>query len=277
MPAEKIAARYGPIGASPVSAEKSADWVNKACELARPLVELAGPVGDPSAVAASRVDDQGAWAFGNFMLAWLDPAGDVRHVRHLPDASFFLRLLGKTYAPVFDKRPELANLLLDDSRPEMSLTNDVLQIQLRSAAPGESYSMIRNHALMLFIAALWLDEPQRSQWLDLYDELVTYVDTRPQGRPDLSQLAESEAGAFADFVELAPQTLDPVTADELLASDGPLNRILDYQLYAAVAIGLLWREYREISEDDRDGWYRTQLSELYTRPDFLNEKWMEQR
>lgn len=234
-------------------------------------------MGDASSVAPMIVEDPQDWAFGNFMLAWLDPAGHVRHVRHLPDASFFLRLLGRAYAPVFDKRPDLSPVLLDDSRPEMSLTNDVLQIQLRSADPGDNYSMVRNHALMLFIAALWLDEPERSRWLDLYDELVTYVDDRDEGRPNLDVLSSCETGAFTDFAELAPLTLDPATADKLLVSDHALDRILDYQLYAGVAIGLLWREYRDLDAHDHEKWYRTQLSELYVRPDYLNDSWMGNR
>jgi hypothetical protein len=266
--------QFGPSAAVPVSRPSTATWVGKASELATPLLALAGPVADPSAVEPLEVVDPEEWLYGRFMLAWLDPAGPVRHVRHLPDASFFLRLLGRTYAPVFATRPELAELLLDDSRPEMSLTNDVLQIQLRSAPHGPEYSMIRNHALMLFVAALWLDEPQRSGWLDLYDELVTYVDSRPGGRPSLDDLAAVEAGAFDDFRELAPLTIDPVAAERLLRENGVLDRILDYQLYAAVAIGLLWREYRDLPESEHEAWFRTQLSELYGRTDYLNEKWM---
>jgi hypothetical protein len=175
---------------------------------------------------------------------------------------------------VFARRPDLVDLLLDDSRPEMSLTNDVLQIQLHALEDG--YSMVRHHALMLFFAALWLDEPRRSQWLDLYDELVSYVDERPEGRPNLQELAEVEAGAFADFVTLAPRTLDPEAAEELLRSEHELDRILDYQLYAAVAIGLLWRDYRAVPERDRALWQRAQLSALYRRPDYLEQKWKAQ-
>jgi hypothetical protein len=268
--------RFGPRGPMPISPEQSARWVDKAVALAAPLVELAGDVGDPAPVRAKRTDAPQAWAYGMFMLAWLDPSGDVRHVRHLPDASFFLRLLGRAYAPVLERRPELAGLLLDDSRPEMSLTNDALQIQLRSADPGPEYSMIRNHALMLFIAALWMEEPQRTQWLDLYDELVTYADQRPGGRPDLATLAACEIDAFADFVELAPLTLTAETADQLLNDGVALARILDYQLYAAAAIGLLWRRFRDVAEPDRAAWFREQLS-LYPRADYLNDDWMELR
>jgi hypothetical protein len=255
----------------PVTAERSAGWVAKARRLSEPMLDLAGAVADPAVVSQITVIDQKDWQFGNFMLAWLDADGAERHVRHLPDASFFLKLLARTYAPVFERRPDLAELLLDDSRPEMSLTNDVLQIQLRALEDG--YSMVRHHALMLFFAALWLDEPRRSQWLDLYDEVVSYVDERPEGRPSLQELAEVEAGAFADFVTLAPRTLDKEAADELLRSEHELDRILDYQLYAAVAIGLLWRDYRVVPERDRPLWQRAQLSALYRRPDYLEQKW----
>jgi hypothetical protein len=266
--------QFGPSAAVPVSRPSTETWVAKAAGLATPLLGLAGPVADPSAVEPLEVGDPAEWPYGRFMLAWLDSAGPVRHVRHLPDASFFLRLLGRAYAPVFATRPELAELLLDDSRPEMSLTNDVLQLQLRSAPHGAGYSMVRNHALMLFIAALWLDEPQRTGWLDLYDELVSYVDSRPGGRPGLDELAAVEEGAFDDFVELAPLTIDPVASEKLLRAGGVLDRILDYQLYAGVAIGLLWREYRDLPESAREAWFRTQLSELYGRSDYLDEKWM---
>jgi hypothetical protein len=153
----------------------------------------------------------------------------------------------------------------------MSLTNDVLQIQLRGLDGG--YSMIRHHALMLFYAALWLDEPQRSQWLDLYDELLTYVDGRPGGRPDLARLSAVETDAFADFIRLAPQTLTPSESAALLANPGELEWILEYQLYAGAAIGLLWREYRATPSSERGAWQREQLSDKYLRLDYLEENW----
>jgi hypothetical protein len=257
--------------------EQAAIWVSKALKLSEPLVKLAGAAGDASPVAPRMVARSEDWAFGNFMVAWLDFRGDVRHVCHLPDAQFFLRLLGRVYAPVFEARPELAPLLLDDSRPEMSLTNDTLQIQLREAELGSKYSMIRNHALMLFAAALWLDQPSRDGWLGLYDDVVTYVDSRPAGRPDLDQLAACEQRALADFRTLGPQTLDGADGDALLADTTALKWILEYQLYAAAAIGLLWREYRAVPSSAHQTWWHKQLSELYLREDYLNESWMENR
>lgn len=258
---------------APLLPARTAAWVAKGRRLSEPTLRLAGAVADPSPVEP-RLATADEWPFGAFMVAWLDGSGPVRHVCHLPDAGFFLRLLDRVYASVFARRPDLRAILRDQSRLEMSLTNDTLQIQLADGL-GPGYSMIRNHALMLFIAALWLDEPQRSAWLSLYDEVVTYVDSRPGARPELTVVADIEAAAFADFVTLAPETLDPRAAAALLGSRR-LDAIVEYQLLAAAAIGLLWRDFRRHgSEKERTAWLRRQLSECYRSPDCLNELWTE--
>jgi hypothetical protein len=251
--------------------------VLKARRAAEPLLAVAGPVADPAPVIPRAVRSAAHAEFGNFMLAWLQPTSTPREVNHLPDGAFFLQLLRLAYAPVLHRRPELAELLDDESRLEMSLTNDVLQIQLIPLAAAGGYSMIRHHALMLFCAALWLDEPRRSQWLELYDELVRHVDALPGGRPDLARVAHVEAAAFAAFVDLAPQTLDPVSAAELLATPTALADVLDYQVYAGVAIGLLWREYRALPEGQRSAWLADQLSYGYVQSDYLVKNWTDQQ
>lgn len=260
-------------GTSAVSDEQALRWVAKASSRAAQTLEFAGAVADPAQVLPAKVIASEDWLYGNFMLAWLDADADPRRVRHLPDASFFLQLLRLAYAPVLQRRPDLTALLDDTSRPEMSLTNDVLQIQLRGLTDG--YSMIRHHALMLFYAGLWLDEPRRSQWLDLYDELVSHVDQRAEGRPSLERLAEVEAKAFSDFTTLARRTLRPTDAQALLDHPTALDNILQYQLYAGVAIGLVWREYRAIPTPDRQTWQRDQLSWGYLQLDYLKQKWVE--
>jgi len=256
----------------PISEDDAAIWVVKASARSAPLVALAGEVGDPAPVASRVVNDVDDWQFGRFMLAWLDRQAAVRLVHHLPDASFFLRLLEQAYQPVFDRQPQFIELLRDQSRPEMSLTNDVLQIQLHDLGPR--YSMVRHHALMLFHAALWLEQPRRHQWLALYDALLTHVDERPQGRPGLAELADVEAGAFKDFALLAARTVDESDAVILLANaKHELDRVLDYQLYAAAAIGLLWRQYRSLSDTEREEWLLYQFAEAYMRLDYLEEEW----
>ncbi len=261
------------VTTSPITDADVEAWVAKARKRSEHLLSLAGPLADPAEVVGVTVTDPSQWAFGNFMLAWLDASVTPRCVRHLPDASFFLRLLERAYAPVLESREEYSALLRGTSRPEMSITNDVLQIQLSGLVDG--YSMIRNHALMLFAAALWLDEPERSTWLALYDDLVTFVDSSSEGRPDLVRLAQIEERAFADFVALAPRTLDEESARDLLDDEAALADILSYQLYAGVAIGLIWRDYRDVPEGERDAWFRRELSERYGKTDYLTTKWME--
>lgn len=260
---------------SRVEDDRANKWVMKAHELAAPLVAQAGSVADPAPVVPHRVASAADGVFGNFMLAWLEPATVPRQVRHLPDGAFFLQLLRRAYAPALRRRPELAVLLEDESRLEMSLTNDVLQIQLRPLVEG--YSMIRHHSLMLFCAALWLEEPRRRQWLDLYDELVNQVDSLPGGRPSLARVAEVEAACFAAFVDLAPRTLEPADAAALLDSPDRLNDVLDYQAFAGAAIGLLWREYRDLPQSRRPTWLARQLSHGYVQPDYLEKNWMDQQ
>jgi hypothetical protein len=137
--------------------------------------------------------------------------------------------------------------------------------------------MIRHHALMLFEATLWLDEPDRSVWLGLYDDLVTAIDSSPGGRLDLAELAELEAGAFADFRELAPLSTAPRDAAALLADTGCLRRVLEYQRYAAVAIGLLWRGYRAVPAEQQRRWHQEHLSVGYVQPDYLEKEWTSRR
>lgn len=142
------------------------------------------------------------------MLAWLDPAPSPRLVHHLPDASSLLPpAVGAGLRPDAAAstgprraahRRQLARDVADQRRAAIQL-HDL----------GDRYSMIRHHALMLFYAALWLDEPRRSQWLDLYDKLVTQVDSSKRGRPDLAELQRIETDTFADFARLADQTRDP--------------------------------------------------------------------
>ena len=252
--------------------ERARAWTQKGYQRAAELLPLAGPAARPSALRHETVTDPGRWPYGRFMGAWLDETEEPRVLRHLPEVDFFMRLLALAYQPVVSGHDDRRAVLAGSSRLEMSLTNDALQIQLVTLNPG--YSMVRHHALMLFEAALWLEEPERSVWLGLYDDLVTAVDASAEGRPDLEQLAEIEAGAFADFTELAPRTVAPDDASALLADAGRLKRVLDYQRCAAVAIGLLWRDYRDVPAGERQAWHRDHLSTGYLRPDYLEKEWM---
>ena len=249
--------------------ERAQAWTEKGLRCAERLLPLVGV----AAVRHEAVTDPDAWPCGRFMVVWPDQYTQPRVLRHLPEVAFFMRLLVKAYRPLLDGHPRRRAALAGMSRLEMSLTSAALQLQLVTLESG--YSMVRHHALMLFEATLWLDEPQRSVWLDLYNDMVALVDAGPGGRPDLDALAEIERGAFADFAELAPATVAARDAEVLLAdSSGVLQRILDYQRCAAAAIGLLWRTYRALPGWQRTQWHRAELSTGYLRPGYLETEWM---
>jgi hypothetical protein len=250
-------------------------WTEKGCRRAAEMLPLAGDLARPSAVRHETVSDPGLWPYGRFMGAWLDESSQPRVLRHLPEVTFFMQLLTLAYEPVLTGCANRRSVMAGSSRLEVSLTNDALQIQMVTLDPG--YSMVRHHALMLFEATLWLDEPERSVWLGIYDDLVTAMDASPAGRPSLAELASIEADAFADFTELAPRTIAPEDAAALLEDRIRLRRILDYQRCAAVAIGLLWRDYRDSPVDDRQRWHREHLSSGYVQPDYLEKEWMASR
>jgi len=244
-------------------------WTEKGRRLAAEYLPLAGAAARPAAIRHESVSDPSRWPYGRFMGAWLDDSTDPRVLRHLPSAEFFMRLLAVAYEPEFRDRPDRVALLAGTSRLQVSLTNDALQIQLATLASG--YSMIRHHALMLFEATLWLDQPERTKWLELYEDLA--IAHARSDRGDLSALADIETGAFEDFVELAPRTIDQDDAIDLLSDHECLSRILQYQRCAGVAIGLLWSNYRELPAADQVRWHAHHLSCGYLEPDYLEKEW----
>jgi hypothetical protein len=245
-------------------------WIGKAETLAAPLVTAAGSAG-AAAPVRPRLAGLAESPFGNFMLCWPDDTVRPNLVHHLPEAGFFLELLRRCYAPVLAARPELGALLDGDSRLEVAFTNDVLQVQLRG--DWQPYTMIRHHALMLFHGLLWLAEPERSGWVRLYQALAEHVVAEHGGPPPVEELAEVEAAAFADFARLGPRTYTADDAADLLADDAALAAVRRYQVFAAVAIAVLWRDFENQPADRRAAWQRTELAERYGRPDYLNSRW----
>jgi len=247
--------------------DRCQQWVTTGREHAAQLLSLAGSAARPAPVRHETVHDPVEWPFGRFMSAWLDETTMPRVLRHLPEAGFFIRLLEQAFAPELRERPDRALLLAGDSRLEVSLTNDALQIQLLTIS---DYSMVRHHALMLFEATLWLEEPARSGWLALYDELAGTPDTRP----GLDDVAAIEAGAFEDFAALAARTLEADGGESVLADTQALRRVIAYQRCAAIAIGLLWRDFRNLTLDEQTAWHAEHLAQGYLDPDYLTEAWV---
>lgn len=253
-----------------ITADDAARWIEKAQLRTDPLREAITVVGGRSRrVTARGIHDLTEAAFGNFMLTWLVPRGEDVEINHLPDGRFFLRLLELTYRPLFAREPELRGCLLDGSRLELAFTNDVLQAQ--AAGPPGRYSMVRHHALVLHAATHWLDELRRNSWLQLYDRVTRLVPRRP-GPPSADELAHIEGSAFADFEVHADASRDPAAAAALLADPGQLRNVINYQIVAAAAIGVLERDRLSCGAGDWAGWMAAQISAV-TSDDYLLEQW----
>jgi hypothetical protein len=263
----------GKVSEYPVDLGAVQGWLMKARAASEALLEHAGKAAHPGLVTTRLVDGLHEAAFGNFMLCWPEDRGGDRVIHHLPDAGFFLTLLEKAFAPVLAGRSELRELIYDGSRIEVAFTNDVLQAQLRG--DWEPYSMIRHHALMLFHGLLWLDEPVRSRWVELYEALAEHVVARDGGPPSILRLAEAEATAFADFTRLAGRTHDPADAAALLDDEQELAVVLEYQVLAAMAVLVLWRDYQRQPEERRISWQHNEIAEGYGRQDYLERRWTE--
>ncbi|HXA63360.1 MAG TPA: hypothetical protein VNW94_29795 [Streptosporangiaceae bacterium] len=253
-----------------ISAVRATAWVSKGQREAQPLLSLAGDAAVPAEVRAVAVTEPSEAPYGNFMLTWPESQGALQIIRHVPDGAFFLRLLAQVYEPVLRRQPHLRGLLRDGTRLELSFTNDVLQVQLRTV-PSD-YSMIRHHALMLFYGTLWFDAPARDQWFALYDALVDDVVAERAGPRSVAELAEVEGNAFADFERFADRSLEPAAATALLKDRRALAAVERYLTYAAVAIAALRRDYLARPLEQREQWHREQLGHGYSRPDYLVEQ-----
>ena len=247
-------------------------WIAKAQERIRPLLPAIIAAGGYSkAVTAYAVGGPAQAPYGAFMLSWPEDVADGVVLHHLRDGDFFLRILARCYAPVFEQQPQLASCLADGTRLEIALTNDVLQVQ--AAGPPGPYSMVRHHALVLHAATHWLEEPARTNWLALYECLAESLMADRRSPPSPSELADAEAVAFSDFRLLAEASADPEGAEELFADPAALSNVIRYQTYATVAIGVLERDYMSSVPAQRSGWLSRQLESAYIRDDYLLDAW----
>jgi hypothetical protein len=249
-------------------------WVNKAQE------RIDGHVGDAVvegggrcyAVATALVPDVSKAPYGRFMVAWPDES-DEPVIHHLPDGEFFLFLLELSYADALAAEPELREALLDGSRLEIAITNDVLQVQ--AAGPPGRYSMIRHHALMHWAATAWLDGPAADRWFRIYEVLAQQLSQGEHEVPGAQQLDEAEDEAFAVFERLGSATRDAQTARSMLADEASLRPVLTYLRYAAVAIAVLERSRRQ-SDMSTEGFLAQEILRSYREPDYLAEEWQRQ-
>lgn len=258
----------GISGSAVITATDARRWIAKAQPLVRTLLELPGVPAAPASVVASEAASIADGPYGGFMLTWPEARHDEQVIHHLPNGEFFLTLLEWVYAPVLSERPHLRSVLGDRTRLEMSMTNDVLQVQLIEGPAA--YSMIRHHALMLFEATLWVAPASRAKWVELYNAVADFVMADRTAAPSLAELADVEAAGFAVMQQCASRSVEAADVMELL-SDPVLDSFVTYQLWATAALAALWRDYSSHSATAGTAWHARHLSE-YQQPDFLIDR-----
>jgi hypothetical protein len=254
-----------------ITAANTEAWIAKAQILVDPLRDSIAATGGASRrVAAQPVRDAGQALYGNLMLSWPETTDDHVILHHLPSGALFLRLLAQAYRPVLKLRPQLEACLHDGSRLELAFTNDVLQVQ--AAAPPGPYSMVRHHALVMHAATHWLNEPARSRWFELYEGLASGLMSERTAPPTAEELRQVEESAFVDFRRFAADTVDAGTSSVLLADHDALRNILQYTVFAGVAIAVLERHRLSTGAEDWVAWMADQLAAA-ARDDYLLEEW----
>lgn len=255
-----------------LDAESVAGWVDKGTDRSRLLLTHLGGKAAPGDVVACQHDPG---PLGAFMICWPDDSVQPNTIWHLENAAFFIRFLRHCYAPVLDAHRGLGALLAGRTRLEMAVTNDVLQVQL----PGSwaHYSMIRHHALMLVHALIWLEEPARTAWGDLYRALLEQQMASSGGLPAASKLDDLERAAFDEFTTIGAQAVLATSDQERDAVATEATAGCRYQLLAAAAIAMLWEEYLRLEPQERVRWQERELAEGYWENDYLVERWESRR
>jgi hypothetical protein len=245
------------VNSATMTCADAATWAAKAQRLARPLLCL-----PHSPSAATRIDlfahdDADDSEYGEWMLSWPEQQKDRQVLHHLTDGSAFLGLLADVYAPVLSSRPALRRVLNNRSRLEMSITNDVLQLQL-TPVTGH-YCMIRHHSLMLFESILWLDPASRAGWGELCTLTADVVMEERAAAPSTQELDDIENAGFECMrtVRLASDTESELRS---LTRSGGLEPVAEYLRWATVGIAVLWRDWAAREIPTEMDWHDRQLA-----------------
>ena len=212
--------------------------------------------------------------FGQLMPAL--PVTDLRPVpiSILENWGLALFLQRATVGEPAQASAKVDGLFRDRSRIRIGITNDVLQGFVRD--PPSNYSFVRHHALMLFLATLWLPEPQRRGWFEIFhlcsrtlcDECGLHHKADPLG------WLEATARAGAQILgEYGPATRDDEGVASFLQNGPVLAEYLPYLGATSLAVAALAHQHDLCPSDERQAWRTRQVSAGHAEPDF-NTTWI---
>ena len=212
---------------------------------------------------------------GQLMPAW--PVIEKRPVPIyvLENWGLFLYLLRATVGEPAESTQWVDRLFCDRSRIQVGITNDVVQAFVNYPPPS-SYSFVRHHALMLFLAILWLPEPQRSGWLQILDwcsrTLCDECDIL--GLADPLQWVETVAVDGARILrDHGPTTQTDEGVAAFLADEAVLTSYLPYLGTTSLAVASLSYQYGFSPAAERPSWQTHAANVWHAEPDF-NTAWM---
>lgn len=221
----------------------------------------------PMPVRAIVTPDFSMAPYGQFMGAWPIMEDQEVHIFTLPNWGFFLALIEASLSPL-EHVVQLSPIFLNRSRIWIGIMNDVLQCFVNNPPEG-TYSMIRHHALMLFAATLWLPEPWRRQWFDLYEAVAEWAcrNWTVPGDP-ADYLYQIESRAFSVFRQLAPISASSARWDWVNDYQCELEAVLTYIRATCLSVAPLSRIYQSMAASEHMIWLQKMVNEDHAREDF---------
>ena len=211
--------------------------------------------------------------FGQLMPAW--PVTDARPVPIyiLKNWGLALFLLRATVGEPAGASAAVDALFRDHSRIQIGITNDVLQ---GFVGDPPRYSFVRHHALMLFLATLWLPEPQRRGWLEIFGYCSRTLDRECRLSAESDPLGWLEAAAAAGariLAEHGPSTRHDEGVATFLTNRSLLAEYLPYLGATSLAVAALAHQHDLCPPDERPAWRTRQVTAGHADPDF-NTTWI---
>ena len=242
------------------------NWVEGAKPLAQHLLPETSPYKNQDLSVEPLLIPCEEGLYGRFMGGWPENSDKGVKLFVTDDWSFYLMLLRTALDPIIDEQIE--SVFYDGSRVKVGVINDVLH---PFVSLPDSFSMVRNHSLMLLIGTLWLDSPSKDKWIELYRRSGEMFKNRFSHVNDINKfLKEVEAEGLRIFKQHSPQTLSEQGIWELLSDKTLFGSLLDYILATCFGIAVLMEQY--LLAPDREQWLRTQLTSRVTQDNYLYDE-----
>jgi hypothetical protein len=234
------------------------------------VAALGRPAGEGLPVRAARVGEEAARG-GSLIPAWpiRQPDGSVV-IEYVADWG---ALLAGWLTAVGQPQRRLALDLVDSrQRVWIGIANDVLQLFVVDP-PGDSYSMIRHHALMLAAATTWLGPDAIRAWTNAHASAARGFLRRHSDQSLWTAIDATEQGLSALLLEQRSHKAAPHALAWLDADAAACARYVDYLAAASLGVAALL-EALQSSGEAVDVWLTRTAADLHPDPAF-NRRWIE--